>query len=254
MPRDPGALATAGVAAIQDRRFGDALVAFTEAAAILPSDPSMCFGAGVAAFMLGQNDNARAWFERALARNPAYLPPAIWLGELHYRAGRMREAISTYETALKHSPGEQELELRLADWRKESDLENRFFELRAPNFSVRFERDSDEPVARRIVERLCQRAKIFSSDEKLQGALPRLARGSIEEVMSAVGRGEMRAADVVRAMYPDYKEERAAALRQQPKLESSRWFGFKRSKGVKYQAPAGGDGAKKSAKNFPQES
>ncbi len=154
MPRDPGALATAGVAAIQDRRFGDALVAFTEAAAILPSDPSMCFGAGVAAFMLGQNDDARAWFERALARNPAYLPPAIWLGELHYRAGRMREAISTYETALKHSPGEQELELRLADWRKESDLENRFFELRAPNFSVRFERDSDEPVARRIVERL----------------------------------------------------------------------------------------------------
>ena len=91
--------------------------------------------------------------------------------------------------------------------------------------------------------RLCQRAKLAYSDEKLQGALPRLARGSIDDVFSAVGRGEMRAADVARAMYPDYKAERAAALRQQPKLESSRWFGFKRSKGVKYQAPAGGDGA-----------
>ena len=32
--------------------------------------------------------------------------------------------------------------------------------------------------------------------------------------MAAVGRGEMRASDVARAMYPDYKEERAAAIAQ----------------------------------------
>src|SRR5215213_7815341 len=91
-------------------------------------------------------------------------------------------------------------------------------------------------LGRRIVERLCQRAKIAYSDEKLAGALPRLARGSIEEVMSAVGRGEMRAADVVRAMYPDYKEERAAAIAKQPKPESG-WFGLKRAKSVKYMVP-----------------
>jgi len=99
-------------------------------------------------------------------------------------------------------------------------------------------------LGRRIVERLCQRAKIAHSDEKLQGALPRLARASIEDVMSAVGRGEMRAADVVRAMYPDYKEERAAAIAQQPKSESG-WFGLKRAKSVKYQVPgaAGAGGA-----------
>jgi (p)ppGpp synthase/HD superfamily hydrolase len=91
-------------------------------------------------------------------------------------------------------------------------------------------------LGRRIIERLCQRAKIAYSDEKLAGALPRLARASIEEVMSAVGRGEMRAADVVRAMYPDYKEERAAAIAQQPKPESG-WFGLKRAKAVKYMVP-----------------
>jgi guanosine-3',5'-bis(diphosphate) 3'-pyrophosphohydrolase len=92
-------------------------------------------------------------------------------------------------------------------------------------------------LGRRIVERLCQRAKIAYSDEKLAGALPRLARASVEDVMSAVGRGEMRAADVARAMYPDYKEERAALIAQQPKSESG-WFGFKRAKAVKYKAPA----------------
>jgi GTP diphosphokinase / guanosine-3',5'-bis(diphosphate) 3'-diphosphatase len=93
-------------------------------------------------------------------------------------------------------------------------------------------------LGRRIVERLCHRAKMAYSDEKLAGALPRLARASIEEVMSAVGRGEMRAADVVRAMYPDYKEERAAAIAQQPKPESG-WFGLKKSVKVKVPGEAG---------------
>ncbi len=66
-------------------------------------------------------------------------------------------------------------------------------------------------LGRRIVERAFERAKSDYSDEKLQGALPRLARASIEDVLAAVGRGEMCSADVVRAMYPDYKEERVAA-------------------------------------------
>ena len=48
------------------------------------------------------------------------------------------------------------------------------------------------------------------ADDKLKGALPRLARASIDDVMASVGRGEMKASDVARAMYPDYKEERVA--------------------------------------------
>ncbi len=91
-------------------------------------------------------------------------------------------------------------------------------------------------LGRRIVERLCQRAKILYSDEQLQVALPRLARASVEDVMSAVGRGEMRAADVVRAMHPDYKEERAAVIVQQPKPEGG-WFRLKRAKSVAVKGP-----------------
>ena len=60
--------------------------------------------------------------------------------------------------------------------------------------------------------------------------------------MSAVGRGEMRAADVARAMYPDYKEERVAAMAQQRQSESG-WFGLKRSTGVKFKLTAEGGGA-----------
>src|SRR3984957_7719495 len=65
-------------------------------------------------------------------------------------------------------------------------------------------------LGRTMVEKLFQRTKIDYADEKLQGALPRLARASIDDVMAAVGRGEMKASDVARAMYPDYKEERDA--------------------------------------------
>ncbi|MFZ0845369.1 MAG: bifunctional (p)ppGpp synthetase/guanosine-3',5'-bis(diphosphate) 3'-pyrophosphohydrolase [Pseudolabrys sp.] len=91
-------------------------------------------------------------------------------------------------------------------------------------------------LGRRIVERLFQRAKIAYSDHKLTGALPRLARSSIEEVMAAVGRSELRASDVARAMYPDYKEERAASMAVKPKAESG-WFGLKKLTSVKFKVP-----------------
>jgi GTP diphosphokinase / guanosine-3',5'-bis(diphosphate) 3'-diphosphatase len=71
-------------------------------------------------------------------------------------------------------------------------------------------RDQYAGLGRRIVERLFERAKLEYADDKLKGALPRLARASIDDVMAAVGRGEMKASNVARAMYPDYKEERGA--------------------------------------------
>jgi GTP diphosphokinase / guanosine-3',5'-bis(diphosphate) 3'-diphosphatase len=79
-------------------------------------------------------------------------------------------------------------------------------------------RDQYAGLGRRIIERLFHRAKIQYADDKLKGALPRLARSSIEDVMASVGRGELKAADVARAMYPDYKEERVARYAAQKGL------------------------------------
>jgi tetratricopeptide (TPR) repeat protein len=151
---DPIALARAGTAAIENQRFGDALEAFTTAAALQPGDASLCFGAGLAAFMLGQNDAAQARFERALALNPNYVTAALWLGDLHYRAGRLQEAISVYETARQRSPGARELLEPLATWRKEQELQSRFHQLRTAHFSALFEAVTDEPLARNVVDRL----------------------------------------------------------------------------------------------------
>jgi guanosine-3',5'-bis(diphosphate) 3'-pyrophosphohydrolase len=66
-------------------------------------------------------------------------------------------------------------------------------------------------LGRQILERAFERAGKKISDEKLKGALGRLARGTIEDVLAAVGRGEMFSGDVVRAVYPEYREPRSIA-------------------------------------------
>src|SRR5919206_911153 len=66
-------------------------------------------------------------------------------------------------------------------------------------------------LGHQILERAFERAGRAFSDEKLKGALPRLARVSVEDVLAAVGRGEMFSGDVVRAVYPDHSEERRGA-------------------------------------------
>ena len=152
--QDPIALARSGTSAIADERFGDALEAFTKAAAIEPGDASFCFGAGVAAFMLGRNDVAQTRFERALALKPNYLPAAVWLGDLHYRAGRLAEAISVYEAAQQWSPNAREIREPLANWRKEQALQRRFHEVQTEHFTALFETAGDEPVARDVGARL----------------------------------------------------------------------------------------------------
>ncbi|MGA9281362.1 MAG: bifunctional (p)ppGpp synthetase/guanosine-3',5'-bis(diphosphate) 3'-pyrophosphohydrolase [Pseudolabrys sp.] len=109
---------------------------------------------------------------------------------------------------------------------------------RATRFAVRRQYAG---LGRRRVERLFQRAKIGYSDESLTGALPRLARASVDDVLAAVGRSELKASDVARAMYPDYKEERAAAMAAKPKSESG-WFGLKKLTSVKFKLPENATG------------
>jgi (p)ppGpp synthase/HD superfamily hydrolase len=61
----------------------------------------------------------------------------------------------------------------------------------------------------------------------------------VEDVMAAVGRSELKASVVARAMYPDYKEERAASMAVKRKSESG-WFGLKKLTSVKFKVPGSG--------------
>lgn len=89
-------------------------------------------------------------------------------------------------------------------------------------------------LGRRIVERAFVRAGKAFSEEKLTAALPRLARQTLDDVLTAVGRGEMYSGDVVKAVFPDFREEvtKAAA----PGTGKG-WFGVSGAEKLKFKIP-----------------
>jgi tetratricopeptide (TPR) repeat protein len=104
--------------------------------------------------MLGRDDVAQTRFECALALNPNYVQAAEWLGDLHYRAGRLEQAISIYETAPRRSPHGRKVQEQLASWRREQELQGQFQQVRTGHFTVLFEPATNEPFAREVLERL----------------------------------------------------------------------------------------------------
>jgi len=154
--KDPQTLAKEGAAALNERRFDDALTAFTAAAAQLPNDGNVALGAGLAAFMLARAGDAETWLVRALKLQPNLTQASIVLGELQHRSSRLDEAIATYEAALKLASRADagQLEDRLAAWRKEQQLVGRFSRSRGTHFTVLFDGPADEFLARRIVDHL----------------------------------------------------------------------------------------------------
>ncbi|MCF6321497.1 MAG: bifunctional (p)ppGpp synthetase/guanosine-3',5'-bis(diphosphate) 3'-pyrophosphohydrolase [Rhizobiaceae bacterium] len=86
----------------------------------------------------------------------------------------------------------------------------------------------------RILERGFEReGKVFERED-IKEILPKLARQSIEDVLTDVGRGELPSLDVIQALYPNYLEERAAT-RKPPKEEG--WFGLKTGAGLLFKIP-----------------
>ncbi|MGI6852885.1 RelA/SpoT family protein [Mesorhizobium sp. 1B3] len=95
----------------------------------------------------------------------------------------------------------------------------------------------------RILERAFERAGKSFSKDKLKPVLHRLARKDIEDVLASVGRGELASGDVVKAVFPDYKEER---ITQAPKQREEGWYNLRNAAGMLFQFP--GRTSKKQAK------
>jgi guanosine-3',5'-bis(diphosphate) 3'-pyrophosphohydrolase len=96
----------------------------------------------------------------------------------------------------------------------------------------------------RILERAFERAgKTFSKDQ-LKPVLHRLARKEVEDVLAAVGRGELSSPDVMKAVFPEHKEERVT---QSPKEREEGWFNLRNAAGMLFQIP-GRASARKSRK------
>ncbi|MCB5203400.1 bifunctional (p)ppGpp synthetase/guanosine-3',5'-bis(diphosphate) 3'-pyrophosphohydrolase [Neorhizobium sp. T786] len=85
----------------------------------------------------------------------------------------------------------------------------------------------------RILERTFERAGKVFSREGLKPALHRLGQKDVEDAIAAVGRGELSSLDVMRAVYPDYKDERVTV---KPSADEG-WFNVRSVSGMMFRVP-----------------
>ncbi len=86
----------------------------------------------------------------------------------------------------------------------------------------------------RILERAFGRAGKTFSREAIKPVLHRLARKDVEDVLADVGRGELSSPDVLKAVFPDHKEDRVATS---PKVREEGWFNLRNAAGMLFQIP-----------------
>ncbi|TPL82176.1 bifunctional (p)ppGpp synthetase/guanosine-3',5'-bis(diphosphate) 3'-pyrophosphohydrolase [Mesorhizobium sp. B2-3-14] len=87
----------------------------------------------------------------------------------------------------------------------------------------------------RILERAFERAGKTFTRESLKPVLHRLARKDIEDVLASVGRGELASTDVMKAVFPDYKDERVTPAA--PKQREEGWSKIRNAAGMLFQIP-----------------
>lgn len=91
-------------------------------------------------------------------------------------------------------------------------------------------------LGQRILERAFSRSGKTFSREQLKPVLHRLARKEPDDVLAAVGRGELSSSDVLRAVFPDYKEERTAVPSAAPPKEEG-WLSLRNAAGMLFKLP-----------------
>lgn len=85
----------------------------------------------------------------------------------------------------------------------------------------------------RILERTFERAGKPFSREGLKPVLHRLAQKDVEDAIAAVGRGEVSSLDVLRAVYPDYQDERVTVKM----TGDDGWFNMRSASGMIFKIP-----------------
>ncbi|MBP2152174.1 bifunctional (p)ppGpp synthetase/guanosine-3',5'-bis(diphosphate) 3'-pyrophosphohydrolase [Xanthobacter autotrophicus DSM 597] len=92
-------------------------------------------------------------------------------------------------------------------------------------------------LGRKITERAFTRVGKPFTEDAVAKATPRLARASAEDVFAAIGRGEIKTDDVIRAVYPDWVPPRPEERSERASGEG--WFELKRGHNLKFKIPEG---------------
>ncbi|MBO6552852.1 MAG: bifunctional (p)ppGpp synthetase/guanosine-3',5'-bis(diphosphate) 3'-pyrophosphohydrolase [Roseitalea sp.] len=93
-------------------------------------------------------------------------------------------------------------------------------------------------LGHRILERAFERAGRPFSRDILNDGLGRLAHTDVEDVLAAVGRGELASAHVIKAVFPDFQEEKLSAPAS-AELLGEGWFNLTDASGMMFRFPDG---------------
>lgn len=85
-----------------------------------------------------------------------------------------------------------------------------------------------------ILQRAFARANKSYSENLLKVALEEHNFPSLDEMMAAVGRGNIGAGEVLKSVHPDYQDERA---HHAPRAPEEGWFDLKKATGLKFRIP-----------------
>jgi RelA/SpoT family (p)ppGpp synthetase len=91
-------------------------------------------------------------------------------------------------------------------------------------------------LGREILERAFSRRGKVLSEEAIGQALGRLSQKTTEDMIAAVGRGELSSADVIKAAWPEDIAE-APKRRRKVKRAEEGWFGLGKVMGLKFRWP-----------------
>ena len=100
-------------------------------------------------------------------------------------------------------------------------------------------------LGREILVRAFQRRDKTFSEAAVSAALGRLSQKTTEDVLAAVGRGELSSADVFRAVFPEESSAEAQKRRRKLKRNDEGWFGLGKVIGLKFRWPGSGGKAQK---------
>jgi len=90
-------------------------------------------------------------------------------------------------------------------------------------------------LGQRILERTFERAGKAFSREIMKPATHRLGHKEVEDAIAAVGRGELSSLDVLKAVYPDYQDERVTVKQS----NEEGWFAVSGAQGMIFRIPDG---------------
>jgi len=94
-----------------------------------------------------------------------------------------------------------------------------------------------EKLGREILDRAFRRHDQTFNEEAIAKGLPRLSQKTAEDVVTAVGRGELASEDVFRAAFPEEVSAEPPKRRREVKRSDEGWFGLGKVMGLKFRWP-----------------